>query len=656
MSLSDQFEAIYDVNIDTGLFSVSVKGGTFSEASCSEGNVETDFFKNNECNVRKMVYKEDQKNVLSIMNRTNLLNRLQVDNSFFLDYRCVKSDKVLWYRMKVTKMGDWSKSHRVLVGVFNNDTVYRKEMEQQAALEQALEMAKSASRAKTMFLNNMSHDIRTPMNAIIGYTELATMHIGNKEQVKNFLGKIELSSNHLLSLINDVLDMSRIESGKLNLNEKPEKLSEIIHTLKDIVQADINAKKLQFYANSIGVCNEDFVCDRLRLNQVLLNVISNAIKYTPTGGSIWFSVEQKLNVDPDMGLYEIRIKDSGIGMSEEFLPNIYDAFTRVNSSTVSGIQGTGLGMAITKNIVDMMNGRIEVKSKENVGTEVILEFKFKLVKKDSDIKRVKELDGKRILVIDDDLDCCRSIPYVFDGLGVVTDCCTSGAEAIEKVNEAKQKGFEYDAFLVDWRMPNMDGLATTMMLRKVLGNDILVIVMSAYEWSDIEDKAKLVGVCNFVSKPLFPSDAKETLLQSFGYKHVEMQSPSRNVNFNGKKVLLVDDNELNREIAQEILEDCGIMVTSVCDGEKAVECMKKASARDFDLILMDVQMPIMDGYEATRQIRRLDDKVVAKIPIIAMTANAFADDQQAALEAGMNEHVAKPVNVDKIREVLSRFL
>ena len=458
MSLSDQFETVYGVNIDTGLFSVSEKGGKFKEVVDEHDGNGIDFFKSKDGEICKFVYNDDRSHVSNTLDRETILARLHRENSFYIDYRCVISDQILWYRMKVTKMGDWSKSHRMLVGVFNNDAVYRKEMEQQVALERALEMAKSASNAKTMFLNNMSHDIRTPMNAIIGYTELATMHIGNKEQVRNFLGKIELSSNHLLSLINDVLDMSRIESGKLSLNEKPEHLPEIIHTLKDIVQADINAKRLQFYANSIGITNEDVVCDRLRLNQVLLNVVSNAIKYTPAGGSIWFSLEQKELSEPGYGAFEFRIKDSGIGMSEDFLPKIYDAFTRVNSSTVSGIQGTGLGMSITKNIVDMMDGTIDIKSKLDQGTDVALNFKFKLVNQSEKQVRVKEFEDKRILVIDDDVDCCKSITYIFRGLGIEADCSYSGTDALERVKAAQSNGFAYDAFLVDWRMPDMEGM------------------------------------------------------------------------------------------------------------------------------------------------------------------------------------------------------
>ena len=655
LSLSDQYQIIFDVDIDTGAFSVSDKGEKFKEIVDEHGR-HSNFFAAKDDDVAKMVYRDDLEKVMNVLDRDYVLTKLQNENSFALDYRCLTLDGIKWYRMKVTKMGDWSKTHRVLIGLFDNDAVYRKEIAQQAALEQALEMAKSASRAKTMFLNNMSHDIRTPMNAIIGYTELATMHLGNTEQVKGFLGKIELSSNHLLSLINDVLDMSRIESGKLNLNEKSESLPDVIHTLKDIVQADINAKKLQFFANSIGIHNENVVCDRLRLNQVLLNVISNAIKYTPAGGSIWFSVEQKFSGKPDVGAYEFRIRDSGMGMSEEFLPRIFDAFTRVNSSTVSGIQGTGLGMAITKNIVDMMNGRINIKSKLNEGTDVVIDFEFKLADSKQEITRAQELEGKRILVIDDDVECAKSIPQIFKEIGVVAECCYSGADALDRVEVAKNEGIMYDAFLVDWRMPNMDGLKTIQKLRQLLGDDIIVIVMSAYEWSDIGDKAVEVGIRNFVSKPIFPSDARKALMCGFGLLKAEVKESDKKVNFNGKKVLLVDDNELNREIAQEILEDCGIVVTTACDGEKALEYMTNFQPGACDLILMDVQMPIMDGYEATRRIRKLKNKSAAEIPIIAMTANAFADDQQAALEAGMNEHVAKPVNVNKLKEVLSRFL
>jgi CheY-like chemotaxis protein len=328
----------------------------------------------------------------------------------------------------------------------------------------------------------------------------------------------------------------------------------------------------------------------------------------------------------------------------------------VNSSTVSGIQGTGLGMSITKNIVDMMEGSIDIKSKLDHGTDVVLDFKFKLVNPHEEQIRVKEFEGKRILIIDDDVDCCKSVPYVLRSLGIEADACNSGSEALERVKVAKEKGFAYDAFLVDWRMPDMDGLNTTKKLRKILGKDILVIVMSAYEWSDIADKALQVGVHNFVSKPVFPSDARNSLMHCFAPMQAKVAVSNSNVGFNGKKVLLVDDNELNREIAQEILQDCGIRVITACDGKQAVDFIRNAKPSDCDLVLMDVQMPIMDGYEATRRIRKLDNEIAVKIPIVAMTANAFADDRQAALDAGMNEHVAKPVNVNKLKEVLSRFL
>ena len=397
------------------------------------------------------------------------------------------------------------------------DLSIQKEM--QRRLEEAYSMAQSANRAKTTFLNNMSHDIRTPMNAIIGYTGLAASHIDDKEQVKDYLEKIGQSSKHLLSLINDVLDMSRIESGKMSLEEKEENLSEIADTLSNIIQADIGSKDLMFTVDTIGLKNENVMCDKLRLNQVLLNVLSNSIKYTPAGGMVSLQIIQNGVTDNGCGSYEFRIKDNGMGMSEEFLETVFDPFTRVKSSTVSGIQGTGLGMSITKNIVDMMGGTIDISSKEGEGTEVLINLDFKL--------------------------------------------------------------------------------------------------------ADEHDE---------------PSDGD-----------------GDRFNFTGKKLLLVEDNEMNREIATEILEEAGFTVDAADDGSVAVEIMKNAAPDKYDLILMDIQMPIMDGYHATKEIRGLSNGT-ENIPIIAMTANAFEEDREKALEAGMNEHVAKPVDITILKEAIAKFI
>ena len=656
MTLSDEFESIYDVNIDDGTYRVSTKSSKHSEEIKGYQAMNLDFFELNANSIPVVIYEDDREMMSKYMTKQYMLDRLEKEMSYFVDYRAVIDEKILWYRMKVTRSGNWMNERRMLVGVFNNDENYRKEKAQQEALEQALQMAKSASRAKTTFLNNMSHDIRTPMNAIIGYTRLAKAHLDNSDQIKDYLGKIAQSSDHLLSLINDVLDMSRIESGKMNLNEKSENLSNIIHMLKDIVQADIRSRRIEFFVDSADVSDEEVICDKLRLNQVLLNVLSNAIKYTPAGGTVSMRIMQLGVTDTGYGKYEFRVKDSGIGMNAEFLKTIYDPFTRVTSSTVSGIQGTGLGMAITKNIVTMMGGEIQIQSEENVGTEVVITFDFKLGCQHKEPERIPEVEGMRCLVVDDDTNACRSIVKMLKDIGMHSEWCASGKEAVLRAEDSFQDNDLFGLFLIDWLMPDVNGIEVARRIRRMVGEDVPILILTAYDWSDIEEEAKNAGVSGFVSKPLFFSDLRK-IVSTYCCPHEEVpvkQEPE--VSFVGKSILLVEDNELNCEISREVLEDFGIKVHMAEDGSVALNMMKKAKPGDYDLILMDVQMPIMDGFEATRKIRALPDKRIAEIPIIAMTANAFAEDCQAALDAGMNEHVTKPVDFDKLKVTLAKFL
>lgn len=656
MTLSDEFDSIYDVNLDNGTYRVSTKNGLHSDEIKGYQAMNSDFFQLNANSIPMVIYKDDREMMSTSMTKQYMLDRLEKEMSYFIDYRCVIDEKILWYRMKVTRSGNWMNERRMLVGVFNNDENHRKEKAQQEALEQALQMAKSASRAKTTFLNNMSHDIRTPMNAIIGYTRLAKAHMDNKDQIKDYLGKIAQSSDHLLSLINDVLDMSRIESGKMNLNEKSENLSNIIHMLKDIVQADIRSRRIEFYVDSADVSDEEVVCDKLRLNQVLLNVLSNAIKYTPAGGTVSMRIMQIGVTDSGYGKYEFRVKDSGIGMNAEFLKTIYDPFTRVTSSTVSGIQGTGLGMAITKNIVTMMGGDIQIQSEENVGTEVVITFDFKLGKQHKAPERIPEVDGMRCLVVDDDTNACRSIVKMLKDIGMHSEWCSSGKEAVLRTEDSFQDKDFFGMFLIDWLMPDVNGIEVARRIRRMVGENVPILILTAYDWSDIEEEAKNAGVTGFVSKPLFFSDLRK-IVSTYCCPHDEVPVKKEpEVNFVGKSILLVEDNELNCEISREVLEDFGIEVSMAEDGSVALNMMKKAKPGDYDLILMDVQMPIMDGYEATRRIRALPNKKIAEIPIVAMTANAFAEDCQAALDAGMNEHVTKPVDFDKLKVILAKFL
>jgi signal transduction histidine kinase/CheY-like chemotaxis protein len=539
----------------------------------------------------------------------------------------------------------------VLVSLF---IFYKKLAQKEDALQTALAGAEAANRAKTTFLNNMSHDIRTPMNAIIGFTALAAKHADNPDVQQDYLKKISQSSAHLLSLINDVLDMSRIESGKVNINEAEENLSEILHGLRDIVQSDIHAKQLDFYVDTVDLVDEDIYCDKLRLNQVLLNILSNAIKYTPSGGYVSLRIAQ-LKTNRNYGTYEFRIKDNGIGMSEEFLETIFTPFTRANTSTVSGIQGTGLGMAITKNIVDMMGGTIVCKSQENQGSEftVTLDFRLQGLHKEPD--KIEELEDLRGLVVDDDMNSCQSISQMLRQIGMRSEWCTQGKEAIVRTKEAVRIGDRFEVYIIDWQMPDMNGIELTRRIRSEVGDDAPIIILTAYDWSDIEEEAKAAGITGFVSKPLFMSDLRDVLTKACGHAPEPPKEKAKEFDLSGKRMLLVEDNEFNREIAVEILTESGIDVEEAEDGSIAVEKLLQKGAGYYDLVLMDIQMPIMDGYTAARTIRSFEDKELANIPIIALSANAFEEDRQKALDAGMNAHLSKPINVDEMMETLSQM-
>lgn len=523
-------------------------------------------------------------------------------------------------------------------------------------LQDALAAAQHANRAKTTFLNNMSHDIRTPMNAIIGFTSLAATHIDNTEQVQDYLAKITTSSNHLLSLINDVLDMSRIESGKVKIEEKETSLPEIMHDLKTIVQADISSKQLEFFIDTADVVNEHVLCDKLRLNQVLLNLLSNAMKFTKPGGIVSVRILQKGNAAEGCASYDFQVKDTGIGMSKEFLEHVFEPFEREQTSTVSGIQGTGLGMAITKNIVDMMGGTISADSEVGKGSTFTVSLQFKTCSGSVRQEVIPELNGLRALVADDDFNTCSSVTKMLSTIGMRPDWTTSGKEAVLRTRLAEEQNDSYAAYIIDWLMPDMNGIEVVRRIRGIIGEETPIIILTAYDWSDIEEEARNAGVTGFCSKPIFLSELREVLESPFASPDSEPDEQEENCSFEGKKILLVEDNELNQEIAVEILQEAGFVLDMADDGAVAVEKMKAAEPGQYDLILMDIQMPIMDGYEATGQIRKLENPNLARIPIIAMTANAFDEDRKAALDAGMNGHIAKPIDVPKLMEVLGEIL
>ena len=527
-----------------------------------------------------------------------------------------------------------------------------------AKLQVAVEKAETANRAKSTFLSNMSHDIRTPMNAIIGFTTLALSNIDDTDRVKDYLGKTLASSNHLLSLINDVLDMSRIESGKIHLEEVEVNLSDVLHDLKTIVSGQIYAKQLELYMDVMDVTDEDVYCDKTRLNQFLLSLVPNAIKFTPAGGTVSVRVRQLAGKVHGCGQYEFRIKDNGIGMSQEFAQKIFEPFERERTSTVSRIQGTGLGMAITKNIVDMMGGTIEVQTAQGKGTEFTVCVPMRAQTEQRPVEKITELEGLKALVVDDDFNTCDSVTRMLVKVGMRAEWTLSGKEAVLRARQSIEMSDVYHAYIIDWRLPDMNGIEVTRQIRS-LHDDTPIIILTAYDWSDIEVEAKAAGVTAFCSKPMFLSDLRETLMSALDQKPadaVQRLLLEKNADFKGKHILLVEDNELNREIAQEILQEYGFLVDSAENGAVAVEKVSTAAPGSYDLVLMDVQMPIMDGYTATRKIRALDDPARAKLPILAMTANAFDEDRRNALESGMNGFLSKPIVIGDLVQELHKIL
>ena len=528
--------------------------------------------------------------------------------------------------------------------------------EQNRKLEIALQHEGAANRAKREFLFNMSHDIRTPMNAIIGFTSLAATHIDNREQVLDYLKKISTSSQHLLSLINDVLDMSRIESGKVKIEEKAVHLPDLVHDVRSIIQPNVAAKRLSLFIDTMDIEDEDIITDPLRLNQILLNILSNAIKFTPTGGMISIRIAQKNGAPKGCVCYEFRIKDNGIGMSEEFQKHIFEEFSREESSTVSGIQGTGLGMSITKNIVDLMGGTIALTSEPGKGTEFIVTLCFTRSGQKAEPKQLPQLEGLRALVADDDTNTCLNVSTMLSKIGMRPEWTISGKEAVIRTKYAVEQGDEFSVYIIDWLIPDMNGIEIVRQIRKVIGNRCPIIILTAYDWADIEDEARAAGVTAFCEKPLFLSELRRVLAEPFRAEPASEPAQPTAADLKGKKLLLVEDNELNREIALEILKEAGFVVDTAEDGAVAVQKIKQVAPGQYDLILMDIQMPNLDGYEATRQIRALPDAKKASIPIFAMTANAFEEDRQNALEAGMNGHIAKPLDVPHLLRVLADAL
>ena len=532
---------------------------------------------------------------------------------------------------------------------------YKLSRQQMMELEKARQEAIKANKAKSEFLSSMSHDIRTPMNGIVGMTAIAMANIDNQERVKDCLGKITLSSRHLLGLINDVLDMSKIESGKLTLNMNQVSLREIMDSIVNIVQPQVKERQQHFDIFIQKIQTEDVHCDSVRLNQILINLLSNAIKFTPEGGRINVYLEQE---DSPLGAQYVRchfrVKDNGIGMTQEFQEKIFDTFTREEKAQIDKIEGTGLGMAITKAIVDTMKGSIELQSAPGKGSE--FHITLDLEKADTKVEDMK-LPPWRMLVVDNNKDLCQSAVESLREIGIEAQWAVDGETAVAMAKKCHEEDNGFEIVLLDWKMPGMDGLHTAREMRKHLGENVPILIISAYDWSEIEEEAKEAGVQGFISKPLFKSNLY------LGLSRYMLDAPEEETrketvshrSFHGKRILLAEDNDLNWEIAEDLLSEAGFQLERAENGQICVEKFEQSELGCYDVVLMDIRMPVMNGYDAAKAIRALPRKD-ANLPIIAMTADAFSDDIQRCLDCGMNEHVAKPIDVDRLTQLLKKYL
>ena len=648
-SIAKIFSTIFSINVKTYSYEIINEPQRFVGLAKKKG----DFRDIIDFACTKMVAEDCSEAKRAFLDFATLDERLKDSGTIAVDFR-ERSGR--WFQGRFIEKSRNAQGELEEVLYVAREITKEKEQEtaQENALRDALLVAKHASRAKTTFLNNMSHDIRTPMNAIIGFTALAETHINNKEQVQDYLAKIHTSSTHLLSLINEILDMSRIESGTVKLEENPVHMPDVLHDLRTMIQGQVSAKQQNLYIDTLDVTHEDVITDKLRLNQVLLNIVGNAIKYTGIGGNIFIRVSELPCKKEGYTTYQFDVKDNGIGMSEEFKSTVFDAFSRERSTTVSGIQGTGLGMSITKNIVELMGGVIEVESEKGKGSDFRVTVDFRLADKAIAFSPIPNLKGARALVVDDDIYTCQSVSKMLRDICMRPDWSTSGKEAIVRAKEAFEIKDEYKVFIIDYLMPDMNGIETVRRIRKTIGEEVPIIVLTAYDWSDIEEEARAAGVTAFVAKPIFMSELREVLSSPEEKKEAKPSEEPDEYDFSGKRVLLVEDNDLNREIATALLGEIHVEVETASDGTDAISIISRSPDNHFDAVFMDIQMPKMDGYTATREIRTLPSNSKANLPIIAMTANAFEEDRQKAFEAGMNGHIAKPISIKSVGEALKR--
>ena len=636
---------------------------TTYRAEDAEGRAIAEYFRRHE-NCWSRGLRSYAEELISESSRREFIEKLSLDHirsdgkDYSFTYEKLTDNGVIYLQARVSCVHEKDGGLAAVIGTRSVDDLIRKERQQEMALQAAFEAAEAANKAKTDFLSNMSHDIRTPMNGIIGMTAIAAAHIDDRERVQDSLQKITQASKHLLSLINEVLDMSKIESGRVDLMEEAFNLSDLVDNLLTMTSAQIEAHRHNLSVNIAGVTHEAVVGDSLRIQKVFTNLMGNAVKFTPDGGKIKLTITEKPSNQAKVGCFEFVFEDNGIGMSEEFLDQIFEPFSRAEDARVNKIQGTGLGMPISRNIVRMMGGDIKVESTPGVGSRFTVTMYLKL--QDAEENRYDKFVDLDVLVADDDAMSLESCCGMLSDLGMKAEGVPTGAEAVEQVVLRHAQKRDYFACIIDWKMPDMDGISTTRAIRRAVGDEVPIIIISAYDWTDIEQEARAAGANAFISKPLFRSRLAKTFSSLVDDEEQrEQETPLaglENLHFQSRRALLVEDNALNAEIGREILEMTGLVVESVSDGTEAVDRMEACEDGYYDIIFMDIQMPKMNGYDATRAIRAMNRRYCKQIPIVAMTANAFAEDVQAAKTVGMNEHIAKPLDLDTLVRTLKKWL
>ena len=607
----------------------------------------------------RLVLEEDRQRFLEAVTPENIVKNTENKPIYSVLFRRVFETGPRYYRLEFAKLELPGGKAGIVAGFKDVDEEVRRDQQIQQALREAIDAANASSKAKSNFLSSMSHDMRTPMNGIIGMTAIAANHLDDRERVADCLRKITESSNHLLSLINEVLDMNKIESGKVELLEEEFNLAELIDGMLAMTRPQLHAHEHAFRVNIVNVEHEQVIGDSRRIEQVFVNIMSNAIKYTPDGGKISLSVRESPTNSPGFGHYQFIFEDNGYGMTEEFQKHLFEPFTRASDKQTAGIQGTGLGMAITRNLVRMMGGDISVESVYGEGSKFTVNMYLKL-QNTKDINYDSFLD-LRVLVADDDPVCCESTCEILNDMGMNSEWVLSGKAAVDRVKARQDQGRDFFAVIVDWKLPGQDGVETTRQIRKLVGKDVPIIIFSAYDWTEIEQEAREAGADSFISKPLFRTKVAALFNTLVNHQSGEpaLEAPLHNLekmNLTGRRVLLAEDMAINAEIATDFLEMTGLDVDWARDGTQAAEMLAASPDGYYSMIFMDIQMPNTDGYEATHLIRSLDRRYAKEIPIVAMTANAFAEDVLHCKEAGMNEHITKPIDVEVLARVLNTYV